>query len=111
MVKLLLEICAELETKDKDSGWTPLSYAAANGHEAVVKLLLEKGAVLETVSLWFLKFQSLSTQKSLHVALGANLKFSISLSRLCELQEIQVETEPPMELVQSPLLLVLKKNV
>ena len=32
-----------------------------------------------------------------------------SLSPLCELQEIQVETEPPTELVQSPLLLVLKK--
>jgi ankyrin repeat protein len=27
---------------------TPLSYAAGNGHEAVVKLLLEKGAELET---------------------------------------------------------------
>jgi hypothetical protein len=33
----------------KDSyGQTPLSWAAGNGHEAVVKLLLEKGAELET---------------------------------------------------------------
>ena len=43
MVKLLLEKGAELETKDND-GRTPLSWAAEKGHEAVVKLLLEKGA-------------------------------------------------------------------
>jgi len=41
-VKLLLEKGAE--TKDKYDGRTPLSYAALYGHEAVVKLLLEKGA-------------------------------------------------------------------
>jgi ankyrin repeat protein len=46
VVKLLLEIGAELETKDEDNkyGQTPLLWAAENGHEAVVKLLLEKGA-------------------------------------------------------------------
>jgi len=37
-----------LRTKDKRQGRTPLSFAAENGHEAVVSLLLEKGANLET---------------------------------------------------------------
>jgi ankyrin repeat protein len=40
-VKLLLEKGANVESKD-DIGHTPLSWAAQNGHEAVVKLLLEK---------------------------------------------------------------------
>ena len=43
-MKLLLEKGAELETKDKANSWTPLLWAARNRHEAVVKLLLEKGA-------------------------------------------------------------------
>jgi ankyrin repeat protein len=47
VVKLLLEKGAELETKGKDYGRTPLSYAVGNGHRAVVKLLLEKGTELE----------------------------------------------------------------
>jgi ankyrin repeat protein len=38
VVKLLLEKGAELEAKD-NRGQTPLWWAAANGHEAVVKLL------------------------------------------------------------------------
>jgi ankyrin repeat protein len=38
-------------TESKDEGFgrqTPLSWAAGNGHEAVVKLLLEQGAELES---------------------------------------------------------------
>jgi hypothetical protein len=38
----------DLETKDKDYSQMPLSWAAERGHEAVVKLLLENGADLET---------------------------------------------------------------
>jgi ankyrin repeat protein len=37
----------ELDSKDR-RGRTPLSWAAENGHEAVVKLLLEKGAELDS---------------------------------------------------------------
>jgi ankyrin repeat protein len=33
-----------LETKDKWKGWTPLHWAAKSGHEAIVRLLLVKGA-------------------------------------------------------------------
>jgi ankyrin repeat protein len=40
----LLEKGADVESKDRYYGRTPLSRAAWNGHEAVVKLLLEKGA-------------------------------------------------------------------
>jgi ankyrin repeat protein len=43
----LLENGHDLNSKDS-SGWTPLSYAAEKGQGAVVKLLLEKGAELET---------------------------------------------------------------
>jgi ankyrin repeat protein len=39
VVKLLLEQGADLESKDKFNGRTPLSWAAMYGHEAVVKLL------------------------------------------------------------------------
>jgi ankyrin repeat protein len=43
----LLKNRHDLDSKDT-YGQTPLSRAAENGHEAVVKLLLEKGAELET---------------------------------------------------------------
>ncbi len=40
---LLLAKGADLEAKDK-LNWTPLSYAAASGHEVILSLLLAKGA-------------------------------------------------------------------
>jgi ankyrin repeat protein len=43
VVKLLLEKAVDVDSKDS-YGRTPLSWAAQNGHEGVVKLLLEKGA-------------------------------------------------------------------
>jgi ankyrin repeat protein len=46
VVKLLLEKGSNLDSKS-NYGWTPLSYAAEKGHEAV-KLLLEKDAALES---------------------------------------------------------------
>ena len=42
-MKLLLEKGADVESKS-NIGQTPLLLAAWNGHKAVVKLLLEKGA-------------------------------------------------------------------
>lgn len=35
---------ANIELKDSRYGWTPLSRASSNGHKAVMKLLVEKGA-------------------------------------------------------------------
>ena len=46
-MKLLLEKGVDVESED-GFGQTPLSWAAANGHEAVVKLLLEKGVDVES---------------------------------------------------------------
>jgi len=43
VVKLLVENGAELNSEDAD-GKTPLSYAVSHGREAVVNLLVEKGA-------------------------------------------------------------------
>jgi ankyrin repeat protein len=46
-VKLLLEKGAEVESKDKYNQ-TPLSWAAYEGHETVVNLLIQSGAELRT---------------------------------------------------------------
>ena len=48
----LLKNNACLEFQD-DRGWTPLFYAVDNGQEAMIRLLLEKGAKLETVDILF----------------------------------------------------------
>jgi ankyrin repeat protein len=48
VVKLLLETGkVDVDSKDGNDGQTPLWRAAVDGHEAVVKLLIEKGANLE----------------------------------------------------------------
>jgi ankyrin repeat protein len=53
IVKLFLAMDGvEADSKDYD-GWTPLQRAAQNGHAAVVKLLLEKGAELESKDKWY----------------------------------------------------------
>jgi ankyrin repeat protein len=45
VVKVLLEMGkANVDSKDTESGWTPLSWAAMRGHEDVVRLLLEHKA-------------------------------------------------------------------
>ena len=44
----LLEKGAKLEAKSDDNGQTPLLHAIEKGHQAVVKLLLENGAELES---------------------------------------------------------------
>jgi ankyrin repeat protein len=44
VVRLLLEKCVNLETKDNSSR-TPLSWAAGNGHNAVVGLLLATDSI------------------------------------------------------------------
>lgn len=45
-VQQLLAICAE--SKDRPFDWTPLSWAAEYGHEAAVRLLLDRSAGIES---------------------------------------------------------------
>ena len=49
----MLEVCEQLIARDADvnkPGWTPLHYAATNGHLAVMNLLLEKHAYIDATS-------------------------------------------------------------
>ena len=48
IVKLLLVGGADVESKDRPCGRTPLLWAAVKGHEAVVKLLLAREADVES---------------------------------------------------------------
>ena len=47
VVTELLKLELNADSKD-NAGQTPLSWAARNGHEAIVKLLLDKGAAIES---------------------------------------------------------------
>ena len=49
-MELLLEKAVDLDSRDKDIyyGRTPLLWAARNGHEAIIKLLLEKATNVDT---------------------------------------------------------------
>jgi ankyrin repeat protein len=46
-VKLLLEKAVVVDFKNSKYGRTPLLWAAENGHEAVVRLLLDQGASMD----------------------------------------------------------------
>lgn len=43
-VRLLLQRCLDIHARD-DEGWTPFQVASVNGHQKVMKLLLEHGAM------------------------------------------------------------------
>lgn len=46
-VALLIEKGADIETKNRRNGWTPLMNAARWGHNAIIKLLLKRGAPID----------------------------------------------------------------
>ncbi|KAK6525843.1 hypothetical protein TWF281_010887 [Arthrobotrys megalospora] len=48
----MLDRGVDLEAKDSYKGWTPLVWAMREGREAVVRLLINKGANLETKEMW-----------------------------------------------------------
>lgn len=52
-LKGLSDLCAQLISKDADvnkPGWTPLHYAATNGHLEIMRLLLENHAYIDAAS-------------------------------------------------------------
>ena len=52
-VKFFEEICASVTTNDGfKPGWTPLTYAALNGHVAVLRMLVEASVKLGSSLNW-----------------------------------------------------------
>lgn len=49
VLRLLVEHGADMDAKDKYSGWTPLFHAASEGHSACVRVLLDAHASLTAV--------------------------------------------------------------
>ncbi|KAI1395557.1 ankyrin repeat-containing domain protein [Hypoxylon fuscum] len=50
VVKLMLDMSADIDTTLKENGWTALSYASYNGNVPLVRLLLERGANVHSIS-------------------------------------------------------------
>lgn len=50
MVQHLLKVGADKEKRSRDTGWTPLHFAAWNGHLEVVRVLLDFGAMKMVVT-------------------------------------------------------------
>lgn len=50
IVLLLLDRGADIDSKDKVYGQTPLLWAAEDGHEAVVRQLLDRGAAMQAMN-------------------------------------------------------------
>jgi ankyrin repeat protein len=49
LITTLLSLGFAVDSKDKDNGFTPLMYASSNGHADTARMLLEKGALPESV--------------------------------------------------------------
>src|SRR5436189_246528 len=81
---------AELESRDNLYGQTPLSWAAEKGHEAVVKLLLEKGAELES------KNRYGQTPLSCAAKNGHETVMKILLEMRAELESIDYDGRTPL---------------
>lgn len=68
-VRVLLLLGADAHAMDRNNGWTMLHVAAANGHDAIVKLLFEAKASFTTISRIPVSFtQPFSDGSSLEIA-------------------------------------------